>query len=54
MPQNHLQWQQAKGHDAAHYLGRAEQIGPATKGAIQQILLATTYEAQSYRSCLER
>ena len=51
MPQNHLQWQQAKGRNAAHYLGRAEQIGPATKGAIQQILLATTYEAQSYRSC---
>jgi len=51
MPQNHLQWKQAKGHDAAYFLEKAEQIGPATKAAIQHILLSTTYEAQSYRSC---
>ena len=51
LPQNHLQWKQAKGHDAAYFLGKAEQIGPATKVAIQHILLSTTYETQSYRSC---
>lgn len=51
MPQNHLQWKQAKGHDAAYFLEKASKIGPATKAAIQHILLSTTYEAQSYRSC---
>lgn len=51
MPQNHLQWQQAKGHDAAYFLEKAAQFGPATKSVIQHILLSTTYEAQSYRSC---
>ncbi len=51
MPRSHREWKKAKGFDAAYFLSQAEQIGPATRWAIQHILLSRIHEAQSYGSC---
>jgi hypothetical protein len=51
MPKNHQEWKEAQGYDAAYFLEQAARIGPATKWAIQQVLLGRIHEPQSYKSC---
>ena len=51
MPTSHLEWKKARGFNAAYFLDQAEKIGPATRWAIQHILLSRIHEAQSYNSC---
>ena len=51
MPKSHLEWQKAQGFNAAYFLSEAEKIGPATRWAIQHILLSRIHESQSYNSC---
>jgi len=51
MPKSHLEWQKAQGFNAAYFLSEAERIGPATRWAIQHILLSRIHESQSYNSC---
>ena len=51
MPASHREWKKAQGFDAAYFLSEAEKIGPATRWAIQHILLSRIHEAQSYSSC---
>lgn len=51
MPKSHQEWKKAQGFDAAYFLGEAEKIGPATRWAIQHILLSRIHEPQSYSSC---
>ncbi len=51
MPKSHLEWQKAQGFNAAYFLSEAEKVGPATRWAVQHILLSRIHEAQSYNSC---
>ena len=51
MPRNHIEWEKAQGFNAAYFLQEADKIGPATRWAIQHILLSRIHEAQSYNSC---
>ena len=52
MPQNHREWKKARGYDAAYFLSEADKIGPATRWAVEHILVCRIHEAQSYNSCL--
>lgn len=51
MPKNHKEWKTAQGYTAAYFLGEADKIGPATKWAIQEVLICPVHEAQAYNSC---
>jgi hypothetical protein len=51
MPTNHTEWKKARGFNAAHFLAQADKIGPATRWAIQHVLLSRIHEPQSYNSC---
>jgi len=51
MPNNHREWQKAKGYDAAYFLKEAEKIGPATKWSLEQMLLSRIHQTQAYNSC---
>lgn len=51
MPRHHLEWKKAQGYDAAYFLEQARLLGPATKWAMQQVLLGRIHEAQAYNSC---
>lgn len=51
MPRHHREWKQAQGYDAAYFLGQAARIGPATRWAVQQVLISRVVEAQAYNSC---
>lgn len=52
MPKNHSEWKKARGYNAAYFLAEAEKIGPATRWAVEHILVCRIHEAQSYNSCL--
>lgn len=51
MPKQHLEWKKAQGYDAAYFLDQSGKIGPATKWAVQQVLISRFQEAQAYNSC---
>lgn len=51
MPSNHQEWKKAQGYDGAYFLEQGRKIGPATRWAIQQILLGQIHETQAYNSC---
>ena len=51
MPRHHQEWEKAQGQDAVHFLAQAEKIGPATRWAIQSILLSRIFQEQTYNSC---
>jgi len=51
MPTNHMEWKKARGFNAAYFLAQADKIGPATRWAIQHVLLSRIHEPQSYNSC---
>jgi len=46
-----VEWKKARGFNAAYFLQQADKVGPATRWAIQHILLSRIHEAQSYNSC---
>ena len=51
MPRAHQEWKKAQGYNGEYFLGEAEKIGPATRWAIQDILLRKIHQAQTYNSC---
>ncbi len=51
MPKSHQEWKESRGFDAAYFLKEADKIGPATRWAIEHILVSRIHEAQSYNSC---
>lgn len=51
MPQNHTEWEKARGFNAAYFLAEAEKIGAATRWAVEHILVSRIHETQSYNSC---
>lgn len=51
MPKHHQEWKKAQGYDGAYFLSQAERIGPATRWAVEQVLLSRIHEPQAYNSC---
>ncbi len=51
MPKSHQDWKESRGFDAAYFLKEADKIGPATRWAIEHILVSRIHESQSYNSC---
>ena len=51
MPKQHLEWKKAQGYDADYFLNKAQEIGPYTRWAMQQVLLSRIQESQTYNSC---
>ncbi len=51
MPNNHREWQKARGYNAAYFQRQAEKIGPATRWAISHVLVSRTHPPQSFNSC---
>ncbi len=52
MPEKHKIYEQLSGYTSKEFTSLAESIGQMTHWAIQQILISTFYEEQSYISCL--
>ena len=51
MPENHIAYKRSKEVNAAYFQQKAIQIGPHTRGAIDNILSSALFVQQSYRSC---
>ena len=51
MPKNHQDWKTSQGYDASYFVREATRIGPATRWAVEQVLLSRFHEPQSYNSC---
>lgn len=51
MPRQHLEWKIAQGYNTDYFLEKAQEIGPSTRWAMQQVLLSRIQESQTYNSC---
>ncbi len=52
MPEKHKIYERLHGYSSSEFTSLAKNIGQMTQWAIQQILISTFYEEQSYKSCL--
>lgn len=52
MPEKHLKYIEQRGWDAAYFRRQAGKIGPATRWAIEQILVSKQLIEQTYNACL--
>lgn len=52
MPDKHKIYERLNGYSRLEFTSLAKHIGQMTEWAIQQILISTFYEEQSYKSCL--
>jgi len=52
MPEKHLKYLEQRGWDAEYFRKQADQIGPATRWAIDQILASKQLIEQTYNACL--
>jgi transposase len=51
MPKNHKEWKKAQGYTGAYFLEEAARIGPATKWAMQEVLISRNHETHAYTGC---
>ena len=51
MPTGHLQYYQQKGYTPVYFLGKAQVIGPAVHGYIDEMLKSRAYTEQTYNGC---
>jgi hypothetical protein len=52
MPEGHRSYFEQQGWDAAHFLGQAEKIGPATREYVEKALQSKRFTEQTYNACL--
>lgn len=52
MPEKHLKYQETRGWDADYFRKQADEIGVATRWAIDQILSSKQLIEQTYRACI--
>jgi len=51
MPRSHQEWKKTQGYDATYFLDQAARVGPATRWAMQQVLMGRVQQSQTYNSC---
>jgi hypothetical protein len=54
MPEGHRSYFEQQGWDAAHFLGQAEELGPATREYVGKVLQSKRFTEQTYSEISRR